>query len=40
MVHFKEIAPGHATSALKRMLKFGARLPAEECSDRITRWSK
>jgi hypothetical protein len=40
MVHFKVLTPGHAASALKRMLILGARLPAEECGDRITSWSK
>lgn len=40
MVHFKVLTPGQAASALKRMLELGARLPAEECSNRITRWSK
>jgi hypothetical protein len=40
MVHFKALMPGHAASALKRMLKLGARLPADECNDRIKRWPK
>jgi predicted nucleic acid-binding protein len=40
MVHFKALTPGHAASALKRMLELGARLPAEECSNRLTRWSE
>lgn len=40
MVHFKALAPGQAASALTRMLEFGARLPAEECNNRITKWSK
>jgi hypothetical protein len=40
MVHFKALTPGHAASALKQMLELGARLPAEECSNRLTRWSK
>lgn len=40
MVHFKALTPGQAAAALKRMLELGARLPAEACSNRITRWSK
>lgn len=39
MVHFKAITPGQAATALRRMLESGARLPAEECSERLTRWS-
>jgi len=40
MVHFKALTPVQAASALTRMLELGARLPAEECNNRITRWSK
>jgi hypothetical protein len=40
MVRFKTLTPGQAATALKRMLELGARLPAEECSSRISRWSK
>jgi len=40
MVHFKALAPGLAASALKRMLELGARLPTEECNNRLTKWSK
>jgi hypothetical protein len=40
MVHFKALTPGQAAIALSRMLETGARLPAEECNNRITRWSK
>jgi len=40
MVHFKALTPRQAASALTRMLELGARLPAEECSNRLTRWSK
>ena len=40
MVGLKVLAPGRAATALKRMLEQGARLPAEECSRRITIWSK
>jgi len=40
MVHFKALTLGHAASALKRMLNLGARLPAEECRNRLTKWSK
>ena len=39
MVHFKALTPGEAATALKRMLDSGARLPAEECSKRLARWS-
>ncbi|NJD60917.1 MAG: type II toxin-antitoxin system VapC family toxin [Anaerolineae bacterium] len=39
MVHFKALTPTQAVTALKRMLKLGARLPAEECNIRLTRWS-
>ena len=40
MVHLKALTPGQAATALKRMLELGARLPVEECSVRLTRWSK
>lgn len=40
MVHFKALSPGQAATALKRMLELGARLPAEECSNLLTRWPK
>ena len=40
MVHFKALTPGQAATALTRMLEFGARLPAVECNNRITGWSK
>ena len=40
MVHFKALTPGHAAIALTRMLELGARLPAKECINRLTRWSK
>lgn len=40
MVRFKALAPGQAAIALERMLELGARLPTEECSNRLTRWSK
>ena len=39
MVHFKALTPGQAANALKRMLELGARLPAEECRNRLTIWS-
>jgi hypothetical protein len=39
MVHFKALTPGQAANALKRMLELGARLPAEECGNRLTIWS-
>jgi predicted nucleic acid-binding protein len=39
MVQFKALTPGQAATALKRMLEQGARLPAEECSNRLTKWS-
>ena len=39
MVHFKALTPGQAATALKRMLEFGARLPTEECNNRLIRWS-
>lgn len=40
MVYFKALTPGQAATALRRMLETGARLPAEECNNRLTRWSK
>jgi hypothetical protein len=40
MVRFKTLMPGQAATALKRMLELGARLPAEECSNRLSRWSQ
>jgi len=40
MVHFKALTPRQAATALKRMLEQGARLPAEECRNRLTRWSR
>ncbi len=40
MVHFKALTPGQAATALRRMLEQGARLPAEECTNRLTSWSK
>jgi len=40
MVHFKALTPGQDASALTRMLETGARLPAVECNNRITGWSK
>jgi hypothetical protein len=39
MVHFQALTPGQAVVALGRMLDKGARLPAEECSNRVTSWS-
>jgi hypothetical protein len=39
MVHFTVLTPGQAAVALKRMLEQGARLPAEECSNRLSKWS-
>lgn len=39
MVHFQALKPGQAASALMRMLELGARLPAEECKDRLAGWS-
>jgi hypothetical protein len=39
MLHFKALTPGQAVNALKRMLELGARLPAEECRDRLAKWS-
>ncbi|MDD2694595.1 MAG: hypothetical protein PHD58_01550 [Anaerolineales bacterium] len=38
MVHFKALTPGQAAIALRRMLETGARLPAEECNNRLSRW--
>jgi len=40
MVHFKTLTPRQATISLRRMLESGARLPAGECNNRFTRWSK
>lgn len=40
MLHFKAITPGQAATALKRMLERGARLPIDECNNRITKWSR
>jgi hypothetical protein len=40
MVHFKALTPWQAVTTLKRMLELGARLPAEECRNRLTKWSK
>ena len=40
MVHFQALTPGQAAAALVRMLDLGARLPAEECKERLARWSK
>ncbi len=40
MVHFKALMSWQAVTALKRMLELGARLPTEECSNRLMKWSK
>jgi uncharacterized protein YacL len=40
MVYFQALMPGQAAVALGRMLDQGARLPAEECSNRLTSWSE
>ena len=40
MVHFQALTPGHAATALRRMLDQGARLPAEECRSRLSNWSE
>jgi hypothetical protein len=40
MVHYRALSPGQAANALGRMLDQGARLPADECRKRLTRWSK
>jgi hypothetical protein len=40
MVHFQALTPGQAAIALGRMLDQGARLPAEECSNRLASWSE
>jgi hypothetical protein len=39
MVHWQALTSGEAAEALRRMLDQGARLPADECSDRFARWS-
>lgn len=39
MVRFKALTRGQAAAALKRMLDLGARLPVEECGNRLRRWS-
>jgi len=40
MVHIRVLTPGRAAIALRRMLDQGARLPVEECSNRLARWSE
>ncbi len=40
MLHFKALTSKQAATALRQMLESGARLPADECNNRITRWSK
>ena len=38
MVHFKALPPEQAAIALRQVLATGARLPAEECDSRLSRW--
>ncbi len=40
MVHSQALTPGQAATALRRMLEQGARLPAEECKNRLSSWSE
>lgn len=40
IVRFEALTPGQAAIALRRMLKSGARLPADECNNQLARWSK
>ncbi|WP_322793286.1 hypothetical protein [Bellilinea sp.] len=40
MLEFKVLTPKQAKKALEQMLESGARLPAEECRNRLVRWSK
>jgi hypothetical protein len=40
MVHFRVLTLGQAAIALRRMLDQGARLPVEEWSNRLARWSE
>ncbi len=40
MLHYQALAPGQASAALRRMLEQGARLPAEECSRRLSSWAE
>jgi hypothetical protein len=40
MVQFQALTPGQAAAALRQMLDQGARLPAEDCSNRFLSWSE
>lgn len=40
LVHFQTLTPVQAAVALRRMLDQGARLPAEECRNRLASWSE
>ena len=40
MVQLEILLPRHAVDSLAEILNHGARLPAEECSQRIRNWSK
>ena len=40
MVQLEILLPRHAADSLAEILNHGARLPAEECSQRIRNWSK
>ncbi len=40
MLHFEVLTSERAATALRQMLESGARLPADECNNRIKRWSK
>jgi hypothetical protein len=40
MVHFQALTRVQAATALRRMLEQGARLPAEECKNRLSSWSE
>ena len=40
LIYFQALASTQAAAALVRMLDFGARLPVEECKERLARWSK
>ena len=40
LVHYLTLTHGQAVIALRRMLDQGARLPAEECSERFANWSE
>jgi len=40
LVHFLVLTPKQAAIALRRMLEQGARLPPDDCSDRLVNWSE